>query len=208
LKKPCKLILFFTLVILQVFLLRQISGQAQSTDSTDREEVPEEVWQDVCYFPIPDSSKTEEDTCSYEDSWQSERTYGGIRGHEGCDIMMANNVRGWYPVVSVSDGVVEKMGWLPQGGYRIGIRSEHDVYFYYAHLESYAAGITIGTQISAGQLLGFAGDSGYGEEGTVGMFPVHLHFGIYLNDENGEEYSINSYPVLLYLNDKRLTFSY
>lgn len=35
------------------------------------------------------------------------------------------------------------------------------------------------------------GDSGYGEEGTVGQFDVHLHFGIYINDNNGNEISIN-----------------
>ena len=52
--------------------------------------------------------------------------------------MAEKNERGWYSVISVSDGVVEKIGWLPQGGYRIGIRSANGVYFYYAHLAEYA----------------------------------------------------------------------
>ena len=42
------------------------------------------------------------------------------------------------------------------------------------------------------------GDSGYGAEGTVGQFPVHLHFGIYFY-ENGKEISVNPYEVLLFL---------
>ena len=37
-----------------------------------------------------------------------ERTYGGKRGHEGCDIMASYNHRGVYPVVSVCDGTLEK----------------------------------------------------------------------------------------------------
>ena len=43
------------------------------------------------------------------------------------------------------------------------------------------------------------GDSGYGEEGTIGKFDVHLHFGIYLPmDGNGseQEISVNPYEVL------------
>ena len=38
----------------------------------------------------------------------------------------------------------------------------------------------------AGDFLGFMGDSGYGQEGTKGKFPVHLHIGIYLYDEGKE----------------------
>lgn len=42
----------------------------------------------------------------------------------------------------------------------------------------------IGEQIRAGEIIGFMGDTGYSEiEGTTGNFDVHLHFGIYLNDE-------------------------
>lgn len=49
-------------------------------------------------------------------------------------------------------------------------------------------------------LLGFMGDTGYSEiEGTTGNFATHLHLGIYLNDENGKEFSVNSFPMLQYL---------
>ena len=44
------------------------------------------------------------------------------------------------------------------------------------------------------------GDTGYSDTpGTTGMFDVHLHLGIYLNDEDGREFSVNSYPVVQYL---------
>lgn len=90
--------------------------------------------------------------------------------------MADKNERGLYPVISISDGMITNLGWLEKGGYRIGITSPSGVYYYYAHLESYAE-IKEGDQVQAGEMLGFMGDSGYGEEGTTGQFPVHLHLG-------------------------------
>ena len=34
------------------------------------------------------------------------------------------------------------------------------------------------------------------EEGTVGKFPVHLHFAIYIYDQDGNEETVNSYLYL------------
>lgn len=154
-------------------------------------------------FPVGKIEKMPRADVSFYNSWNDARLYGGERVHEGCDIMATVNERGIYPVLSVSDGVVEKIGWLDLGGYRIGIRSETGVYFYYAHLYEYAKDFEIGEQVSAGTLLGYMGDSGYGEEGTIGKFDVHLHFGIYLNDTEGREYSVNPYPFLCYLQKKQ-----
>lgn len=165
------------------------------------------VWSDVKYFPVPLSSRDEDLTVNYENSWKFERTFGGKRYHEGCDIMSSENTRGVYPIISMCDGVVEKKGWLPKGGYRLGIRGNSGAYFYYAHLESYAD-IEEGDFVKAGQLLGFMGDSGYGEEGTTGQFAVHLHVGIYIRTEHNEELSVNPYPVLKYLEDRRLTMDF
>ena len=112
--------------------------------------------------------------------------------------------RGLFPVLSMTDGVVEKKGWLPQGGYRLGVRSGGGIYYYYAHLYDYAPGIEEGTAVKAGQLLGFAGDSGYSNiEGTVGNFAVHLHVGIYYDDAKGAETSINPYDFLVSLQDSK-----
>ncbi len=46
------------------------------------------------------------------------------RGHEGIDIMALKNQRGLYPVLSMTDGVITNLGWLEQGGYRIGITAK------------------------------------------------------------------------------------
>ena len=164
------------------------------------------VEKEALYFPIPESDVDKSLKVSFVDTWHMERNYGGKRVHEGTDIMAAENKRGLYPVVSVSDGTVKNKGWLEKGGWRIGIISDSSTYYYYAHLDSYT-NLKIGDYVRAGELLGYMGDSGYGAEGTVGQFPVHLHFGIYFY-ENGKEISVNPYEVLLFLENKKLIYSY
>lgn len=157
------------------------------------------IYQCAEVFPVGAVENLPDAAVHFTDSWNQARSYGGNRAHEGCDIMATFNQRGAYPVYSVSEGVIENIGWLPLGGYRIFIKNKQGAYFYYAHLYEYAKEFAIGEEVAAGTLLGFMGDSGYGEEGTVGQFDVHLHFGIYMKDENGAEYSVNSYPFLCYL---------
>ena len=160
----------------------------------------EAMWTDAVCFPVGPVANDRNAVVEYGNSWKQDRTFGGNRVHEGCDLMASVNKRGIYPVYSVSDGVVEKIGWLRLGGYRIGIRSEHGVYFYYAHLAEYAKNFQPGERVEAGTLLGFMGDTGYSDKpGTTGNFPVHLHFGIYFESETGKEFSVNPYPLLRYL---------
>lgn len=139
---------------------------------------------------------------SFEDSWNAERTYGGTRRHYGTDIMDVQNQRGIIPIISMSKGVIENIGWNDKGGYRIGVRTPNGAYIYYAHLEKYAPNIEKGTKLETGDLIGYMGDSGYGEEGTVGEFPVHLHIGIATKSFDDNENWINPYYLLRYLEDK------
>ena len=162
----------------------------------------ESIWDDVKYFPIAESTSDSKLTVSYANSWMGERNYGGKRGHEGCDLMANKNERGLYPILSITDGIVEKKGWLDKGGYRIGIKAPGGAYFYYAHLDSYAD-IEIGDEVKAGDILGFMGDSGYGPEGTVGQFAVHLHLGIYIYPDDVET-SVNPYWVLRYIEKSKV----
>ena len=100
----------------------------------------------------------------YSDGYGEPRSYGGDRSHEGIDIMCSIGT----PLVSVCDGIVEKMGWLELGGWRIGIRGEDGIYYYYAHLSEYREGLQEGDKVKKGELIGYAGDTGYGPEGTTG----------------------------------------
>ena len=151
------------------------------------------VWNDIECFPVPSNDIT------FENSWMFERNYGGKRGHEGTDLMPSENIPGHYPVVSMTDGVVEKVGWLEKGGWRIGIRSPSGGYFYYAHLDQYSRDFQEGDVVTAGTVLGKMGDTGYGPEGTRGKFDVHLHLGIYICTEEYEELSVNPYWILNYV---------
>lgn len=142
------------------------------------------ITEELCNLPYP---KTYSSSISFSDSWGAERTINAdsadqsVRMHEGCDLMYAPNEPGQVPILSMTEGVVEQKGWLTLGGYRIGIRSQGGIYYYYAHMASYAANLEVGDRVKAGQFLGFMGNTGYGKEGTTGKFAVHLHVGIYVN---------------------------
>ncbi len=164
------------------------------------------ILRETRYYPVPESTKDKTLKTTYENSWMFQRTYGGTRGHEGIDLMATKNERGIYPILSMTDGVVTNLGWLEKGGYRIGITTESGTYYYYAHLDSYA-NLREGDEVSAGEFLGYMGDSGYGSEGTKGKFEVHLHLGIYSYLE-GKEISLNPYYVLKLLEDQKLKYAF
>ncbi|MDO4337575.1 MAG: M23 family metallopeptidase [Eubacteriales bacterium] len=163
----------------------------------------EAIWSDLVYFPIPGGGDI-----SYEDSWLAPREYGGDRLHEGTDLFGLVETSGYYPVISMTDGTVEKVGWLPLGGYRIGIRAPHGGYFYYAHLSSYDRDFSRGEQVEAGDILGYMGNTGYGPEGTMGQFPVHLHLGIYIRTPSVDELSVNPYWILKSLEKSIRRYTY
>ena len=164
------------------------------------------VEKDVIYHPIPESIVDKSLKTSYVDGWMAERKYRETTGHEGTDIMASVDERGVYPVLSMTDGVITNLGWLEKGGYRVGVTSNSGIYYYYAHLDSYA-NLQKGQRVKAGELLGLMGDSGYGPEGTKGQFAVHLHVGIY-SFEDGKEISVNPYYVLLSLEDRKLKYEF
>lgn len=129
---------------------------------------------------------------SYGNTWGANRGWGGRRAHEGTDIYARYST----PVLSTSYGVIEVMGWNQFGGWRIGIRDNHNSYHYYAHLESFEEGLQEGSIVKTGQVIGYIGSTGYGEEGTTGKFPPHLHYGIYKFNGRTES-AFNTYPALL-----------
>ncbi|GGI94990.1 L-Ala--D-Glu endopeptidase [Alicyclobacillus cellulosilyticus] len=119
------------------------------------------------------------------------RSWGGRRIHEGVDIFAHYGT----PVLASCYGYVELKGWNRYGGWRIGIRDLHNVYYYYAHLSSFAKGLRRGDVVQPGQVIGYVGSSGYGPPGTSGKFPPHLHFGLY-KDTGRHEWAFNPSPLL------------
>ncbi len=160
------------------------------------------LFSEIKTFPIPkDFDDSGEISYVYADSWHAERNYGGKREHLGTDILDEENIRARIPIVSMTDGVIEKLGWNEKGGYRVGVRTEKNSYYYYAHLDTFAENLSEGLEVKAGTLLGYMGDTGYSKkEGTKGNFPVHLHLGISIDpDSTKKELWINPYPFLKYI---------
>ena len=155
-------------------------------------------------FPIPQDY--EPGSYVFSDSWGAARTYGGDRIHKGTDILDRENTRGRLTIISMTDGRVLNYGWNDLGGFYVGVITKNGTYYYYAHLDSFAPGLTKGMPVKAGQLLGYMGDTGYGKEGSRGHFPVHLHVGISPKVTfTDDEFWINPYPFLRSLEEKRIS---
>jgi murein DD-endopeptidase MepM/ murein hydrolase activator NlpD len=117
---------------------------------------------------------------SFINDWGFPRSGG--RTHKGTDMFAARGT----PTVAVGDGVVSlKTNSL--GGTVAYVRADHGVTYYYAHLDGYAAGISSGQRVSAGQRIGFVGNTG----NALGTSP-HLHFQIH----PGGGSPVNPYPTL------------
>ncbi|HCC07759.1 MAG TPA: hypothetical protein DEP72_06350 [Clostridiales bacterium] len=137
--------------------------------------------------------KAKTDYQAFTNSYAAARDYsttGTVRVHEGQDIMANKGT----PVYAMGAGVITNIGWNEYGGYRIMIKLDGINYsLYYAHFSKYADGMYIGKKVSAGELVGYVGDTGYGPEGTTGKFAPHLHVGIY---KTSDMTTINPYPYL------------
>ena len=102
-------------------------------------------------------------------------TWQQVGIHQGIDIFAERG----SPIVSVTAGTVENVGWTFYSGYRVGVRGSDGAYYFYAHmLPTFAPGIALGVRVAAGRTIGYLGSSGYGPEGTAEEFPPHLHFGL------------------------------
>ncbi|CAM3162807.1 M23 family metallopeptidase [Filibacter tadaridae] len=141
---------------------------------------------DAHAFPIP-----KQHNYSYRGTWGANRGWGGRRIHEGTDLFAGHGV----PVLATSYGVIEIMGWNEYGGWRVGIRDNHNTYHYFAHLAYFNKGLKEGDIVEPGTIIGYVGSSGYGKEGTSGRFPPHLHYGMY--KYNGRtEWAFDPFPSL------------
>lgn len=148
---------------------------------------------------------------SHYDDFGAGRSYGYRRKHLGNDLMAPVGT----PVVAVEGGIVEAAGWNQYGGWRVGIRSRDGRrYWYYAHLRKghpFAAGVTEGAEVEAGQVIGYVGMTGYSATpDTNGMSAPHLHFGLQLifdesQKEGNNEIWVDVYPLVNLLERRRCT---
>nr|WP_317360147.1 M23 family metallopeptidase [uncultured Tyzzerella sp.] len=160
------------------------------------------IIEEIKNFPIPLEYAN---NYIYGDSYGAERTYGGKRIHTGTDIMDKENIVGRIPIISMTDGIIENIGWNEKGGYRVGIKSKSGNYYYYAHLDKFEEGMEKGKEILAGDTIGYMGNTGYSKiEGTKGNFETHLHLGIEAQTNlTNDELWINPYPFLSLIENRQ-----
>jgi murein DD-endopeptidase MepM/ murein hydrolase activator NlpD len=117
--------------------------------------------------------------CSFSDTWHAPR--GGGRLHEGVDIIGARGLA----IYAVVDGTITRM--LTGGelsGNSIRLTAPDGTYFFYAHLDGFAAGLATGQTVRAGQVIGY--------NGSTGATTAHLHFEIH--PQGGA--AVNPYPIV------------
>ncbi len=138
----------------------------------------------IAYSPIAEGF-----SYSHYDDFGNSRSYGYRRQHLGNDLLGYVGT----PITAIEGGTVEAIGWNQYGGWRLGIRSfDGKRSYYYAHMRKgnpYAEGIKLGTQVKAGQVIGYMGMTGYSTKSDVnGMSVPHLHLGLQLIfDESQKE---------------------
>lgn len=123
-------------------------------------------------------------------------TFGAPRGtivsgwHHGEDIFAPLGA----PLLAVADGTVFSVGWNRVGGWRLWLRDREGNEFYYAHLSAFSPAAVNGTEVKAGTVLGFLGNTG-DAEGT----PYHLHFEIHPVGllHLGYDGAVRPYPYLM-----------
>ena len=119
--------------------------------------------------------------CSFSDTWLQVRPGG--RQHEGVDIM---GVKG-LALYAVVDGTITKMYGADSvlSGNALRLTTSDGTYFFYAHLDSFAPGIAIGSVVKAGQIVGYMGATGHAGS-------PHLHFEVH--PKGGA--AVSPYPVV------------
>ncbi len=117
---------------------------------------------------------------SFINDWGFPRSGG--RAHQGTDMFAPHGT----PVIASGNGTVShRIGGL--GGITVYLTTGSAMY-YYAHLSGYADGAPSGSRVSAGQVIGFVGNTG----NAIGASP-HLHFEIH----PGGGSAVNPYPTLV-----------
>ena len=103
------------------------------------------------------------------------RYYGRLSGggfHNGIDY----EARIGQPIFAAADGIIEHQGGYFEYGLTTKIRHASRFTTLYAHLSRFAGGITVGSRVQKGQVIGYVGMTGR----STG---AHLHFSTIVNDK-------------------------
>ena len=120
---------------------------------------------------------------SFINDWGFPRSGG--RKHRGNDLFAPRG----QPLYAVASGTV-LLTQGGRGGTALWLAADHGVDYYYAHLDGYASGVSSGTRVSRGQVVGYNGNTG-----NARTTPPHLHF--QLHPKGRTSAPVNPYPTLV-----------
>ncbi len=128
----------------------------------------------------------------FSDGWGAPRLMGTPQAHwhEGCDIMAPLG----RELVAAEDGVLSRVGFGALGGNSVSVTGLSGTRYYYAHLSAFVPDLVEGATVTAGQLIGYVGNTGDAAGG-----PTHLHFEIH----PGGGAAVDPYPLLRVTYDAR-----
>ena len=92
------------------------------------------------------------------------------------------------PAVAPVTGVITHSGYGTVSGNRVTIMDDCGWHYFSGHLETIAPGMSVGTNVTAGQVIGTVGDTG-NAAGTQ----AHIHFSVYPESYNA---GIDPFPLL------------
>lgn len=105
--------------------------------------------------------------------------YGDYRLHSGVDLA----ARTGTPIYAGGDGIIERAQWFSGYGRYVEIRHANGYKTAYAHMSAIADGITPGTAVTQGEVIGYVGTTG------VSTGP-HLHYEIKINGNTVDPLSV------------------
>jgi murein DD-endopeptidase MepM/ murein hydrolase activator NlpD len=118
---------------------------------------------------------------AFTDTWGYPRSGG--RTHKGVDMIAARGT----PVVAIEAGTVKRLRNGGLGGITVTFTGASGDEYYYAHLDAWADGLSVGQSLEVGGLLGYVGNTGNAQY-TI----PHLHF----EHHPGGGSAINPYPLV------------
>ncbi len=167
-----------------------LAGFQAAISPTPASAAPQDADFTFAVFPVDSSFAL------VKDSWGARRPGG--RRHKGTDIIAPRGT----PVLAVSSGVIVEMDYRPSSGYYVRIDHGDGWQSVYLHLNNDTFGtddgaggtwsafyptLTVGTEVFAGDVIGYVGDSGNAED-TI----PHAHIAVTLDGTK-----INPYPLVM-----------
>ena len=118
---------------------------------------------------------------TFTDTWGAPRSGG--RSHQGVDMLASRGT----PLVAIEAGTIRRMGNGGLGGITIWLTGQSGDEYYYAHMDAWAPGLSVGQSVGAGELVGSVGSTG-----NASYAVPHLHFEFH----PGGGSAVNPYPLV------------